>query len=102
MSEIIWLYLLTFGFTVYDAFKAASEIGNGVTTVFIGSLIGVVFGALFFMVLCFTDRIWKIASQNQEKSLWAIIGVSYFIFCGLCAPLFAGIFIDKLVTNLLS
>ncbi len=81
MSDLFFLYILTIICTVYTGHETAIDLAKNFNGTLVGTLTGLGVGILSFILFSFTDRIMKKAEQNQEKSLWAIIGVSYFIFC---------------------
>ncbi len=91
MSDLVWLYVLTFLFSIYSGYEEAIKLGGSITGIIIGCITGLVIGAISFYLLLVTDRIWVRANQKQTESMWAVIGVTYFLISGLLAPVIVGI-----------
>ena len=97
MSDLRVLYLCTFIFSIYSGYKEAVKLSGSLLEIAYSSGIGAIIGACALVILINADRIWVYANRRQSESLWAIVGVSYFLLCGLLAPVFFGIFTGYIV-----
>jgi hypothetical protein len=97
VSDLRVLYLLTFVFAIYSGYKEAAKLSGSLIEVAYSLGIGLIIGACAFVMLINADRIWVYANRRQNESLWAVVGVSYFLLCGLLAPVFFGIFTSYMV-----
>ncbi len=81
MSDLLFLYFIAFISNIYIGYSESVKKTEEIIGISQGILIGLIIGVICLAIFKVTSFIWAFAKKNQKKSIGAIIGVSYSLFC---------------------
>ena len=102
-DHLYHLYFLSLFMGIMEGYESSVDFNAGITGNIVGVINGFLVGLIVFTILLFSEKIiWVRVQDNQDQSLWAVIGVTYFLFVLLFCPIFTAIITENMTVLFMS